>query len=637
MKHKEAFTICEKSDGYAALLCRASQRLFFGGYLVPDFEGISRSVQPDPVRQVEEDLESLLASAQHAQELLKERIAPGARWAVGTARPHPQGVPVAMFAIDPGVKTAKAARTKALAQFAPSEGSQRYRHLVDLARVGLVFSNCDMLQAGLEHILRCFPEVVFVSNRFSTPSRLGGRWVEMLVVLQLVTEDGEKVPHVCELRLEELSMHRARIQAEEDMDRFFRAIRRTYDRASRELDAVVYMAHSIISKPIGNQNLRTFRCNLARQFGSTICGWRRILAGGGRQLNFQRFRDACHTFKCRRSVTELWQDLDPGLSGTISLFEVDPDAVSLLIRLRARIVALLNDSLQHDSDADALFARLTFHIRPARPGQLDAHEFRSVLKPLGFSAEDADRAFSYLDYHGGSNHAPPATVNKLDLLWLKRLSQLVDVNAITLSSVSKPSEEDYFRHVIESCQSARRAKRVLRRSASTASVSAGCTSGDETDTSEQLPQEPISRRVSFKDACKNPAATEAEEQNAAIQIQRTYRSSLLHAISNRNENKHEDELSTDCPAEIANDTGTVCCESDEPHELPKSGDVTLSSDEQQAALPENTLQSSNVEQQTVTPDTKDFHSNGESEKPHIPDSQVDEPKWQEVFDDGDTF
>jgi len=231
---------------------------------------------------------------------------------------------------------------------------------------------------------------------------------------------------------------------------------------------VAYMAHSIISKPIGNQSLRTFRCNLARQFGSTICGWRRILAGGGRQLNFQRFRDACHTFKCRRCVTELWQDLDPGLSGTISLFEVDPDAVSLLIRLRARIVALLNNSLQHDSDADALFARLTFHIRPARPGQLDAHEFRSVLKPLGFSAEDADRAFSYLDYHGGSNHAPPATVNKLDLLWLKRLPQLVDVNAITLSSVSKPSEEDYFRHVIESCQSARRAKRVLRRAASTA-------------------------------------------------------------------------------------------------------------------------------------------------------------------------
>jgi len=333
----------------------------------------------------------------------------------------------------------------------------------------------------------------------------------------------------------------------------------------------------------------------------------------------------------------LWQDLDPGLSGTISLFEVDPDAVSLLIRLRARIVALLNNSLQHDSDADALFARLTFHIRPARPGQLDAHEFRSVLKPLGFSAEDADRAFSYLDYHGGSNHAPPATVNKLDLLWLKRLPQLVDVNAITLSSVSKPSEEDYFRHVIESCQSARRAKRVLRRAASTASVSAGCTSGDETDTSEQLPQEPIARRVSFKDAYQNSAATGAEEKNAAIQIQRAYRGSLLHAISNSKENRHDDELSTDCPADIANDTSTPCCESNEPHELPNSGDVTQPPDEQQTSLPDNTFQSSNVEQQTLTPDSKDLHSNDESEPPHTPDSQVDAPKWQEVFDDEETF
>jgi len=71
--------------------------------------------------------------------------------------------------------------------------------------------------------------------------------------------------------------------------------------------------------------------------------------------------------------------------------------------------------------------------------------------------------------------------------------------------------------------------------------------------------------------------------------------------------------------------------------LPNSGDVTQPPDEQQTSLPDNTFQSSNVEQQTLTPDSKDLHSNDESEPPHTPDSQVDAPKWQEVFDDEETF
>jgi hypothetical protein len=197
--YKEALVNCESSDGFSALCGRASQRLY-RERLLPEFEGWGRCIEPDPVRQVEDKLEDLLMSAKKAQNALRHAIAGGQAWSPGTVRAHPCGVPIALFAIDPGVKTEVAAEAKSLVRYGPAEGFHRYRHLLDLSRLLLVFSNCDMLQAGLDQILRRF-EVVDVKNYFNQPGRLGLRFVEVLVVMQ-VGEGDESIPHICELRLE---------------------------------------------------------------------------------------------------------------------------------------------------------------------------------------------------------------------------------------------------------------------------------------------------------------------------------------------------------------------------------------------------------------------------------------------------
>ncbi|CAK0810846.1 unnamed protein product [Prorocentrum cordatum] len=82
----------------------------------------------------------------------------------------PQAFPMALFAYNPGVKPRAAAEVKALASYGPAEGGRRHRHLLDLARLSLVFGSCEMLQLGLDSVLRQF-KVLGVRNLFRCPSR----------------------------------------------------------------------------------------------------------------------------------------------------------------------------------------------------------------------------------------------------------------------------------------------------------------------------------------------------------------------------------------------------------------------------------------------------------------------------------
>merc|ERR1712232_368628 len=98
---------------------------------------------------------------------------------------------------------------------------------------------------------------------------------------------------------------------------------------------------------------------------------------------------------------------------------------------RARLLTLAEgDDL---SDKNPLFTRLTMLAPPKKAGQLDAHEFRAVAtKALGFTLEEADKLFEYLDYYGGDKHCPPALVTAQDFAWLNRLPTLFNIDAITL-------------------------------------------------------------------------------------------------------------------------------------------------------------------------------------------------------------
>jgi len=161
-------------------------------------------------------------------------------------------------------------------------------------------------------------------------------------------------------------------------------------------------------------------------------------------LNFQKFRDVCFSLNCGEHVSELWQELDPNRGGCISLWELDADAVSLLLKLRKRMLSVLGSNqkasdktaveVPEDVDVNVLFARLTSFVRPIQLGSLELHEFRVVAKPLGLSQQEADRVFACLDHFPGSMYNPPSTIDINDIQWLKKITALVDIDAVTCAS-----------------------------------------------------------------------------------------------------------------------------------------------------------------------------------------------------------
>jgi len=446
-KIREGLLLCEKTEGFATLCSQASQRLFYGGYLLPEFEGVVRGAEPDPVMQPQDDLNILMATAVEAQRILRDRI-DNRPWDQGM-RIKPCTVPVALFAYDPGVKPLQSARSKASVLHGPTDGPKRYRNLLDLARICLVFPNCDMLQAGLDLMVKQFDDIVGVTNRFATPARIGARWIEVHIVVQVPWGNGRMVPHVCEIRLEHCDLWDVQKNIPEQLEPFDEILADKYTRASRDTDCIIYLAHKMLMEPANDHGLRVLRCKMANTFGSTTTAWRRFL-GGGRVTSFKSFRELCHGMKCGEQATKLWIDMDHGQAGNISFYDLDPEAASLLVRVRSRLLALLHGShadaaYLDDNDGEILFARICYIITPKKKGFLDIHEFRTIMKSLGFSTEDSDKAFNNLDCNGGAFKAPPALISKSDIAWLRRINTLFDSEASSLSAADKPLEEDYLR------------------------------------------------------------------------------------------------------------------------------------------------------------------------------------------------
>lgn len=138
-----------------------------------------------------------------------------------------------------------------------------------------------------------------------------------------------------------------------------------------------------------------------------------------------------YSLHCGEHATELWQELDPSRGGCISLWELDSDSVSLLVKCRSRMLAvLMNSGEEEEMDANVMYTRLTHCARPERQGLLELHEFRVVAKSLGLNAREADRAFACLDHFPSGLNAHPARLEVSDFVWLKRLPNLIDTEAV---------------------------------------------------------------------------------------------------------------------------------------------------------------------------------------------------------------
>ncbi|CAE7774575.1 unnamed protein product [Symbiodinium sp. CCMP2592] len=356
---------------------------------------------------------------------------------------------MASFAYSHGVKSIEAADTKpdcklfdavtakyalssrlfgkALVRFGPAEDARRYRHVLDMARIGLVFQNCDFLQDALDLILSQF-EVVDVRNKFRTACRTGERFVEVLLILEVETEDGQ-MPHVCaacrpvanfatesrnawtsreveelEVRLEEINFYNARARAEPVMQELLAKISKHY--SSKNPRCMEHLCRWVLETPQMSHKLRAFKKHISRRFGSALGAWRRHF-GITRVVPFAKFRNLCKEVKCWKHSTEYWQELDVGRAGCISLFEMDSASVCMLANFRARLLKLANLPSE-EATAEDLWQKMTQHVQPVMPDRFAVNELTFILtRALGFSATEATNIFDLLDADGGHTFNPP--------------------------------------------------------------------------------------------------------------------------------------------------------------------------------------------------------------------------------------
>eukprot|EP00443_Scrippsiella_acuminata_P068862 CAMPEP_0115394162 /NCGR_PEP_ID=MMETSP0271-20121206/12124_1 /TAXON_ID=71861 /ORGANISM="Scrippsiella trochoidea, Strain CCMP3099" /LENGTH=1717 /DNA_ID=CAMNT_0002817825 /DNA_START=1 /DNA_END=5155 /DNA_ORIENTATION=- len=436
-------------EGFSYLRTRPSQRLFLDGWLLDDGEAWHQQCEPDPIRQLDEDFEALMTNAEAAHTLLMQMVGSKhdepcvedieERWRVGEKIMHPRAAKTALFAYNPGIKSRDAAQMKAFVRYGPAEGSRRFRHLLDLSRLSLIFSDCANLRAGLDQLLEEF-EVVDIRNHYlpGMLGLLGERYIEVLVVVK----EGLPVPHVCELRLEELAFFQAREEAAPHLRRVCKGFATIYESSGAHPGAIEYLARKVLRSPGDSHGIRVFRRHLGRCYGSPIVAWRKVF-GASPLVPFAKFKEACQqlsTTSYQARAVEYWQGLDAGRGGIISLFELDPDGVVLLAKVRERILALIpgDDAV----DVERLFTMLCSSIVPSTPGSLEASEFRSVVKAMGLNSAEADRVFSYLDAQGGGSHLSrgPAYITAKDLTWLLRLPNLVHIDSVMLVSAESAEE-----------------------------------------------------------------------------------------------------------------------------------------------------------------------------------------------------
>jgi len=438
----------ERGKGCDRLKKMPSMSLFNRGYLLDDHEGCRSIREPDHVNQMCNDVKELLTLADLAQEVLMAKVGAGEgkdvhhlrkRWPAGGKWQNP-AVEECLFAYNPGIKTLEQACSKAWVRYGASSGTGQFKHLTDLARLGLVFKNSMALIAGLEDIKDKF-EVVNIRNHYNMWNLLGERFVEVLVVLK----GGElKEPFIAELRLEEVAYFQARQTPEPHLVDIKMGFRTMYERSGIDGNAVEYLARYALQTSKITHSLTIFRRHLARRFGSTVVAWRKAF-GNRANPTFVKFAEVCRGLNNRDHIVEHWLELDPTLSGCISLFDLDSEAVISLAKANLRLRSLaLGDEKE---DADVIWRKMIKGQTLQRAGEMLIHEFRNALRPLGFSQAEAERIFSYLDGLGGCRHQPPASITVADLTWLLRLPSLVNLSPALLGKTGEGEDLERLRVV----------------------------------------------------------------------------------------------------------------------------------------------------------------------------------------------
>ncbi|CAE7545833.1 unnamed protein product, partial [Symbiodinium necroappetens] len=312
----------------------------------------------------------------------------------------------------------------------------------------------DFLQDALDLILSQF-EVVDVRNKFRTACRTGERFVEVLLILEVETEDGQ-MPHVCEVRLEEINFYNARARAEPVMQELLGKISKHY--SSKNPRCMEHLCRWVLETPQMSHKLRAFKKHISRRFGSALGAWR-------------RFRNLCKEVKCWKHSTEYWQELDVGRAGCISLFEMDSASVCILaagVHFSLRLLKLANIPSEeataeeltfiltralgfsateagiHNKEADEgmprvvsprlqngqpqSFANTFFDDNQVKPQSELRQLYEAVFVQLLEDDIYATNIFDLLDTDGGHTFNPPGRVRLADIAWLVKLPTLVDLS-----------------------------------------------------------------------------------------------------------------------------------------------------------------------------------------------------------------
>lgn len=125
---------------------------------------------------------------------------------------------------------------------------------------------------------------------------------------------------------------------------------------------------------VGADDLKTFKMNLKRKYGTLASAWRLGLDPEGlSQLPFNEFASVLRIQGYSGNVRRLWRDLDPDNVGYITMANFDPEADALLGSFRAQLVQRYGD----------IITAWQVGIDPNKVGRLEEADFCSRCKRLG--------------------------------------------------------------------------------------------------------------------------------------------------------------------------------------------------------------------------------------------------------------
>lgn len=422
-----------RSDGYDDL-CKLPNHRLVKGLLLPEGgqDGPrARAGPPDPVFQQMENLDGLMEAGDAAQSMLMEELSQET-WEEGETLQLPVNMPSALFAFNPGTMSKDEAHIKGMVLYGPMDGAVCHRNLLDVARLTLVFPTCTVLKMGLEAVSSLF-EVVKVQNYFRDPNPLGGRYVDVFVLIDLSQDPGLPYPYVCKLRLETLPYFQATVETEAVLEGL-------YDNLCGN-DVAKIVAQSYLELP-EKKLARECRRKFEAHFGSTLAAWRSTF-GRKRLATFDAFRGALEKLRDPGArgkddtLHETWAQFDPSLAGRITYFDFDPDSAALLAKLRARFMMLYAYGENLD-DYNTIYKQMTCLIQPKKPLEWDVNEFRAVMMPFCMTPAEVEKVMQLLDQHGGKQ--TPVIIRIQDIMFLLRLPEMFDVDTAVINSLNMVSK-----------------------------------------------------------------------------------------------------------------------------------------------------------------------------------------------------